>query len=172
MPPPKVPPRTTRSKVVRKGSPPVGDKDEESELSLEEFNEKWPVVLNKQCLLVDEHGNPYAIDQATRANIARHMSDTVYASLPPGCFSDYSTLSSHLKVHRDLRIACYRAGMDIEKDQRRQKLLSGSDSEYEYRESFWWRSMHQRDQPRKHYTKHHGEPRKTLLTPHGIGFCC
>ena len=138
------------------------DGEEESE-PLHEYNERWPVVLNEGCLLTNESGEAYAIDQATRENICRHMSDEVYCSLPPGCLSDFISLNEYIAVHRELRKACYKAGMEIERDRRRQRMLSESDSEYEYRDSFWWKSL--LDTPaRKHYTKQRGEQRRPLLT--------
>ena len=41
-------------------------------------------------------------------------------------------------------------------------MLSESDSEYEYRDSFWWKSLVDVP-PRKHYTKQKGEQRRPLL---------
>ena len=87
MPPPHGTPRVIgRTHVIRSKTPmntlvmdPVAhsqhdsDDGEEEPEPLPEYNEKWPVVLNEACLLSNEAGEPYAIDQATRENICRHM---------------------------------------------------------------------------------------------------
>ena len=66
-------------------------------------------------------------------------------------------------------MACYKAGMQIEKEQNHQRhLLSGSDSDYEQPESFWWKqTKHQLEiVAKKLLSKHRGEPRKVkLLSP-------